>query len=137
MIELREDDIPIDDLVRAAKGDRVGAIVTFIGTVRNDGIERMELEAYPEVAAEELGKIEQEALEKFAITSLDIIHRIGHLVVGDTIVLIVAAAAHRKDAFLACEYAIEELKRRVPIWKKEIGPSGEVWVEGYHRDRER
>lgn len=130
MIEITDADLPIETLIGRAKRDDVGAVVTFLGTVRDDGIDRMVLEAYPEVALEELQKIEREALERFEIASLDIVHRVGSLRVRDGIVLIVCAAGHRDAAFAGCRYAIEELKKRVPIWKKEFGPGGENWVQG-------
>ena len=132
MIEITDADLSIEALVARAKRDDIGAVVTFLGTVRNDGIDRMELEAYAEAAVEELQRIEREALEKFAIASLDIVHRVGSLDVGEDIVLIVCAAGHREAAFAGCRYAIEELKKRVPIWKKEIGSGGEIWVPGDH-----
>jgi molybdopterin synthase catalytic subunit len=130
MIEITDADLAIGELIARAKRDDVGAVVTFLGTVRDDGIERMVLEAYPEVAIEELQRIEREALERFEIASLDIVHRVGSLKVRDGIVLIVCAAGHRDAAFAGCRYAIEELKKRVPIWKKEFGPGGENWVPG-------
>ncbi|MDI6877315.1 MAG: molybdenum cofactor biosynthesis protein MoaE [Methanomicrobiales archaeon] len=130
-IEIREEDFSVDAVLSELRDERAGAVVSFIGTVRGDRIEKMVLEAYPEVAVQELEKIREEAMDRFRILSLSVIHRIGTLSVGEKIVLIAAAAPHRHEAFLACEYAIDELKKRVPIWKKEIGPSGEVWVEGH------
>lgn len=130
-IEIRKEDFSVDAVLSYLRDERVGGVVSFVGTVRGDGIEKMVLEAYPEVAVQELERIRDEAMDKFQILSLTVIHRVGTLSVGDKIVLIAAAAPHRHEAFLACEYAINELKKRVPIWKKEIGPSGEVWVEGY------
>lgn len=135
MIEITDADLPIAELIGRSKRDDVGAVVTFLGTVRDDGIDRMVLEAYPEVAIEELRRIEREALERFEIASLDIVHRVGSLEIGDGIVLIVCAAGHRDAAFAGCRYAIEELKKRVPIWKKEVGPDSEIWVPGEHSPR--
>ncbi len=128
MINLTEADFSIDEIVKKAKREDVGAIVTFLGTVRNDNIQRMELEAYGEAAIPELEKIRDEAIARFNLKSVDIIHRTGSLAVGDNIVLIVCAAAHRKEAFEGCRYIIEELKVRVPIWKKEIAANGERWI---------
>ena len=128
MIEIRESDFSLDELIRRAKKKEVGAVVTFLGVVRDDGIESMELEAYEEAAVPELLRIEEEAMKRFSLQSLDIIHRVGSLSVGDNIVVIVCAASHRKDAFEGCRYAIEELKARVPIWKKEITREGTRWV---------
>ncbi|MFB3764078.1 MAG: molybdenum cofactor biosynthesis protein MoaE [Methanotrichaceae archaeon] len=128
MIDITERDFSIDEIVSKAKREDVGAIVTFLGTVRNDNIQRMELEAYKEAALPELEKIGNEATQKFDLKSVHIIHRIGSLFVGDNIALIVCAAGHRKEAFEGCSYIIDELKERVPIWKKEIAEGGERWV---------
>ena len=128
MIDITEADFSIEDVVEKAKSEDVGAIVTFLGTVRNDGIKSMELEAYKEVAIPELERIRDEAIERFNLKSVDLIHKIGSLSVGDNIVLIVCAAGHRMEAFDGCSYIIEELKVRAPIWKKEIKPDGHRWV---------
>lgn len=128
MIEITDADFSIENIVEKAKSEDVGAIVSFIGTVRNDGIKSMELEAYKEAAIPELERIRDEAIGRFHLRSVDIIHRIGSLSVGDNIVLIVCAAGHRKEAFEGCSYIIEELKTRAPIWKKEIKSDGCRWV---------
>ncbi|HSD57669.1 MAG TPA: molybdenum cofactor biosynthesis protein MoaE [Methanotrichaceae archaeon] len=128
MIDITKDDFSIEEVVRKAKRPDVGAIVTFLGTVRDDDIQRMELEAYKEAALPELERIRDEAFSKFDLSSVDIIHRIGSLNVGDNIALIVVSAGHRKEAFEGCAYVLEELKRRAPIWKKEFRKDGERWV---------
>lgn len=128
MIEIIEDDFSIEEVVARAKRSDAGAVVAFLGTVRDDGISGMEVEAYREVALEELEKIREEAMERFDLLSIDVIHRVGTLSVGDEIVLIVCTAAHRSAAFRGCEHVIDEIKRRVPIWKKEIRAQGERWV---------
>jgi molybdopterin synthase catalytic subunit len=130
MIEITEDDFSIDEVVKRAKRPDVGAIVTFLGTVRDDGILRMELEAYKEAALPELERIKDEASSRFNLKSVDIIHRIGSLDVGDNIALIVVSAGHRKEAFDGCAYILEELKKRALIWKKEVckDGEGERWV---------
>ncbi len=128
MIEITENDFSLDELVRKAKSDEAGAVVSFLGTVRDDGIERMELEAFREAALPELERIRDEAASKFNLKSVQIVHRIGSLSIGDNIVAIVCSAGHRDEAFQGCRYIIEELKARAPIWKKEIGNKGERWV---------
>ncbi|HWQ19506.1 MAG TPA: molybdenum cofactor biosynthesis protein MoaE [Methanotrichaceae archaeon] len=128
MVEITEHDFSIDDLMKRAKSAGVGAVVTFTGTVRDDGIQGMKLEAYDEVALPELVKIRDEAVEKFGLSFAEVIHRTGSLSVGDNIVLIVCSASHRKEAFEGCRYIIEELKVRVPIWKKELKTDGDKWV---------
>jgi molybdopterin synthase catalytic subunit len=128
MIEITEQDFSLDEMIKKAKRTDAGAVVTFLGTVRDDGIEMMELESFRESALQELESIRDEAVARFDLKSAEIVHRIGLLSVGDNIVAIVCSAAHRDEAFLGCRYIIEELKKRAPIWKKEIGENGERWV---------
>ena len=128
MIEITEQDFSLDEIIKKAKRTDAGAVVTFLGTVRDDGIKMMELESFRESALQELESIRGEAVGRFGLKSAEIVHRIGLLSVGDNIVAIVCSAAHRDEAFLGCRYIIEELKKRAPIWKKEIGGNGERWV---------
>lgn len=128
MIEISEDDFCPQEIIERAKSTAAGAVVTFLGTVRDDGLREMVVEAYPEAALAELDKICNEAADRFGLTSVYIIHRLGRLAVGDNIVLIVVSAAHRREAFGGCSFILEELKSRVPIWKKEIFDGGERWV---------
>jgi molybdopterin synthase catalytic subunit len=128
MIEITEQDFSLDEMIKKAKRTDAGAVVTFLGTVRDDGIEMMELESFRESALQELESIRDEAVARFGLKSAEIVHRIGLLSVGDNIVAIVCSAAHRDEAFLGCRYIIEELKKGAPIWKKEIGENGERWV---------
>jgi molybdopterin synthase catalytic subunit len=111
-----------------------GAIVTFSGIVRgtNQGkkVLFLEYEAYPEMAAKMMERIGREIQDTWGLSAVRMQHRVGRLNVGETSVVIVVAAPHRDDAFAACQYAINRLKRIVPIWKKEVFEDGEVWVEG-------
>ena len=111
-----------------------GAIVTFSGIVRgtNQGkkVLFLEYEAYPEMAAKMMERIGKEIQDTWGLSAVRMQHRVGRLNVGETSVVIVVAAPHRDDAFAACQYAINRLKRIVPIWKKEVFEDGEVWVEG-------
>jgi molybdopterin synthase catalytic subunit len=132
MIQLTRDQIDCEEVIRRAKTPGVGGIVTFIGVVRDDGILSLELESYEEAALQELERIRDAAMKDFDIASADIIHRIGKLAIGDTIVLIVVASGHRKEAFRACEFLIDRLKETVPIWKKEETRDGSRWVPGEH-----
>lgn len=110
-----------------------GAIVTFVGRVRDRArgraVQGIEYEAYDEMALDVLRAIAAEARAKFAIADIAIHHRTGRLAVGDASVVVAVAAEHRGAAFDACRYAIDELKKRAPIWKKEFGEGGSVWVE--------
>jgi molybdopterin synthase catalytic subunit len=130
MISVTRDDFDVNAVIDRVRRPDMGALVTFLGVVRDDGIEVMDLEAYEEVAVKEMETIRDEAFAEFPIEAVDIIHRVGRLRVGENILLIVVGAGHRKEAFEACEYILERIKQSVPIWKKEIGKDGERWVPG-------
>jgi molybdopterin synthase catalytic subunit len=127
---------PIDPraLEAAVHSDGCGGVVTFIGVVRdraNDGrsVNGLSYEAYEEMAIAEFAKIADEVRDRFRGVTIAIVHRIGDLRIGEIAVAVAAAATHRGDAFDACEYAIDELKARAPIWKKEHYVDGEAaWV---------
>ncbi|HEV7678911.1 MAG TPA: molybdenum cofactor biosynthesis protein MoaE [Candidatus Dormibacteraeota bacterium] len=120
----------VEDLVRT---DEDGAVCTFTGVVRNhaDGhaVTDMDYEAYPGMAESEMRRIAEEALRRFPATAIAAVHRVGRLAIGEASVVVSASAHHRAAAFDACRYAIDTLKAEVPIWKKEHGPDGSVWVD--------
>jgi len=130
MISIQTGDIDIGKLVLGAKRRGTGAILVFDGIVRDDDIREMELEAYRDVAVKELERIEAEAKARFGLLSVDIVHRVGTLKIGENILVIVVSAGHRKEAYEGSRYIIEEIKAGVPIWKKEIRTNGSTWVEG-------
>ncbi len=136
MILVTEDDFSVDDALRKIRNKRTGAIVSFVGVVREDDsgrkIKMLEMETYKGMAEKELSDLKDKAMEKFNLEEVTIIHRIGSLSPGDNIVLIAVASGHRKEAFAGAEFLIDELKKVVPLWKKEILEDGEVWVEGGH-----
>jgi len=132
MISIQTDDVDIGALIAAAKKQGTGAIVVFDGVVRDDEITEMELEAYVDVAIQELEKIARDATEQFRLLHVDIIHRIGRLLVGENILIIVVSAGHRPEAYAGSRYIIEEIKKGVPIWKKELTKDGGRWVPGQH-----
>jgi molybdopterin synthase catalytic subunit len=111
----------------------IGGIVTFLGTTRDvsrgSAVAKLEFEHYAGMAEKKLEEIRERAISEFGIIDATIIHRVGVLPVGADIVLIVIAAEHRDEAFRACRFCIDELKRIAPIWKKETTPDGVVWVE--------
>jgi molybdopterin synthase catalytic subunit len=127
---ITRDDFDPGLLIQGAKQRQMGAVVTFLGIVRDDEIEEIELEAYEEGALHDLLSIREEAIQKFSLLSAEIIHRIGVLRVGDNILLIIVGASHRQEAFMGCEYILERIKMTVPIWKKEVTPTGIRWVKG-------
>jgi molybdopterin synthase catalytic subunit len=114
----------------AASGD--GAVATFLGTVRdhNEGrrVVALEYHAYPAMAEAEMKRIADETRARFEISALVLVHRIGKLAIGDVSVLVAVAAPHRAAAFDACRHAMEEIKRRAPVWKREIFDEGSAWV---------
>ncbi|MFW9963174.1 MAG: molybdenum cofactor biosynthesis protein MoaE [Candidatus Sifarchaeia archaeon] len=132
MIELTRDDFQIDQVVAATRSPSMGCLVIFLGTVRDmtDGknVQEIQLEADELEAVEQLKKIRSEAIDKFGVTDVSIVHRIGTLSVGENIVVIAVGAGHRPQAFDGCRYAIERLKEFVHIWKKEITDVDEYWV---------
>ncbi|HEY2729280.1 MAG TPA: molybdenum cofactor biosynthesis protein MoaE [Polyangia bacterium] len=122
----------VTDAVMGGSGEH-GGVVTFAGVVRREGhalrnVVRLEYEAYTEMAIEVMTAIADELEREQPGARVAIHHRVGALAVGETAVVIAAAAPHRAEAFAACRAAIDRLKERAPIWKKEIGESGEVWL---------
>lgn len=127
---------PIDTpgLVKHLLRQQDGAVVTFEGVVRDHSMGKpvlyLDYEAYEPMAMKMLHQIGQEIHEKWPIDRVGIIHRLGRLQIGETSVAIVITSAHRKPAFEACQYAIDRLKKIVPIWKREYFQDGAVWVDG-------
>jgi molybdopterin synthase catalytic subunit len=132
--ELTAEPISLESVARRIVPPECGATVTLDGYVRQftNGCETLylEYEAYDEMAGKEMEKLIAAAHEQFDITSVGIVHRLGKLDIGETSVVISVAAPHRRPAFQACEWLIAELKRTVPIWKKEVYSDGERWVQG-------
>ncbi len=120
------------DRVRS-RSKRIGGIATFLGIARDwsrgRDVDGITFEHYEGMAQKKLCEIRERALKDFDILELLIIHRYGEIAIGENIVLIIAGAEHRADAFRACKWAIDELKQITPIWKLEHTPEGEVWVE--------
>jgi molybdopterin converting factor subunit 1 len=132
--ELTTDAIDVGAVARRVVLPECGATVTLDGYAREwtKGRQTLHLiyEAYAPMAQRELERLGREAHERFQIALIGIVHRTGRLEIGETSVVIAVSAPHRRAAFEACEWAIRELKRTVPIWKKEVFADGEVWVEG-------
>lgn len=132
--ELTTDPIGITSVARRVIPPECGATVTLDGYVRQftKGRETLHLvyEAYEPMALKEMQKLIEQAKKDFQISNVGIVHRLGKLEIGETSIVISVAAPHRRAAFSACEWLIRELKRTVPIWKKEVYADGEVWVEG-------
>lgn len=133
-IQTEDFDMAAEARLCAGGNTGVGGIATFVGTVRDNAkgksIKQIEIGCYESMALKELEKVRREAVDKFSVINVTVVHRTGVLRPGEQIVGIVAAAAHRDAAFAACRFTIDELKKRVPIWKKEFTADGGFWVEG-------
>jgi len=134
-VRVQRENFSIDqelDRVRS-RSKRIGGIATFLGIARDRSrgrdVDSLTFEHYEGMAQKTLRDIRERALKDFDIFELLIIHRYGDITIGENIVLIIAGAEHRADAFRACKWAIDELKQITPIWKLEHTPQGEMWVE--------
>jgi molybdopterin synthase catalytic subunit len=134
-IRIQQENFIVTDEIEAIKkvSRNIGGITTFLGTGRElskgESISKLNFEHYPKMAEKKLDEIRVQAIKDYGIIEMIIIHRIGEIDIGENIVLIVAAGEHRKETFKACEWAITELKRTTPIWKRETTTTGEVWVQ--------
>lgn len=136
MIGLTAQPLDVNAMVRAVQTHAHGAVATFLGTTRETSpgdprpVVALEYEAYPAMAVEEMETIAREVRERFGPLEIAMLHRTGRVVLGEPSVAIVIAAPHRGPAFDACRYAIDELKSRVAVWKREVYRDGDAaWVE--------
>jgi molybdopterin synthase catalytic subunit len=133
-VRIQQEDISQDAEISALKAgsQRMGGIATFLGCARDfsegRSVSEISFEAYGSMALTEMRRLREEAISRFGLLDARIVHRIATVRAGDNIVFIAAGAEHRAAAFDACRWMIDELKQRVPIWKKEITPQGESWV---------
>jgi len=132
LFEVTAEPLSVDDLVRKVLTAGDGAVVTFVGTVRDNSDGRkvlaLEYEAYGEMAEAEMERIGLEMIDKWSLHGIAMRHRVGKLEIGETSVVIAVSAPHRQEAFAACSEALDMLKTTVPVWKKEYFEDGEVWV---------
>ncbi|WP_324735013.1 molybdenum cofactor biosynthesis protein MoaE [Thermococcus sp. SY098] len=130
----KPEDFDVNKAIELVSSRKAGGIAIFLGKVREEShgrkVKKLIYEAYKEMALKEMEKIRKEAKEKFPIEEILIWHRYGELEVGENTILIVAAGKHRREAFEACMWAVNEVKKRVPIWKREVTDEGEFWIEG-------
>jgi molybdopterin synthase catalytic subunit len=133
-VEIVDGVVPTAEVMEAIKAGADGAVCVFDGIVRNNTRGRetlyLDYEAYREMALEQMRGLASEALGKFGVRDVALVHRLGRLQVGETSVLIAVASAHRGAAFEACRWLIDTLKKQVPIWKKETFVDGAVWADG-------
>ena len=136
---LTHEPIRVDELTAFVADPRAGALTTFVGTTRdtNDGrrVIRLEYECYPGMAEKEMAKICRTLLERWPVEKIAVTHRLGRVDIGQASVAIAVSAGHRRAAFEACRYAIDQLKTTVPIWKKERYEGGVVWIGSQTGDR--
>lgn len=140
-VRVQEGDFDVSQEIEAlTRGDPgIGAVATFIGKVRGEAhgnaLSSMTLEHYPGMTEDELGRIENEAQERFKLSASLVVHRVGELKPGDNIVLVITCSRHRGDAFQACEFLMDYLKTRAPFWKKETDAAGHGhWVDARDAD---
>ena len=133
-IEILNSDLPVAEVMAEIKAGPDGAIVTFEGIVRNNTRGRetlyLDYEAYRDMALAQMEALANEAVTKFGVRDVALLHRLGRIGIGETSVLIVVASTHRGAAFDACRWLIDTLKKQVPIWKKETFFDGAVWADG-------
>jgi molybdopterin synthase catalytic subunit len=138
-VSVREADFDCGaEIAALSAGTDAGAIASFVGCVRGgsgeNAITAMTLEHYPGMTDKALEAIEREARERWHLLGVTIIHRVGRLLPGDRIVLVVVASRHRGESFDACEFIMDYLKTRAPFWKREDGPDGARWVDARDTD---
>ena len=131
--EITEQPIDVNRVVESVRRDDDGAVVAFVGVVRNENrgkaVLHLEYEAYPEMATRKMREIGEEIARRWGLRHVAMVHRVGRMEIGEASVVIAVAAPHRHVAFEACSYAIDRLKEIVPVWKKEIYADGEVWLD--------
>jgi len=134
VIRLTRDPIDADALVVAAKQGEDGAVVVFDGIVRNNSRGRrtlyLDYEAYEQMALKQMNELAGEAIKRFGVRHVTIVHRLGRLQIRETSVLIIVSSAHRAQAYESSRWLIDTLKKTVPIWKKETFADGAVWADG-------
>jgi len=131
-IALSDSQLSIDEQYQFLRDAEVGGICLFIGTIRNKnldkGVDRLEMEAYPPMAVKQIELLCDQAEQKWNIKKSVVVHRTGKLAIGDIAVIIGVASIHRPEAFEACRWLIDELKKEVPIWKNEFYEDGSSWL---------
>jgi molybdopterin synthase catalytic subunit len=133
LIEITRKPIDVQKVIDSVQSDDCGALVTFIGTVRDNSESKkvlyLEYDVYPEMAEKKLTEIASEIKSKWGLENVSMVHRVGRLEIGEIVVVIAIASGHRQEGFQASQYAIDRLKEMVPIWKKEFYAEGSsAWI---------
>ncbi|MEQ9591649.1 MAG: molybdenum cofactor biosynthesis protein MoaE [Cyclobacteriaceae bacterium] len=135
MISITDKPIDVQKVIEAANSLEAGAVNAFIGTVRDNAkkkrVVRLEYEAYNAMAIAEIQKVVDEACAKWSLMGWSIAHRVGILEPGEVAVVVAISTAHRKESFEACQFIIDNVKAKAPIWKKEVFEDGEEWVAAH------
>ena len=134
LIRVTEEVLRPEEAVAAVERAEAGAINLFFGNVRNEnlgrGVNYLEYDAYPSMAEKTMQEIANEAIEKFGLCDVAVLHRTGRLDIGETSLLVAVSCGHRKESFEGGHWLVNEIKKRVPVWKKEVWEDGEEWIEG-------
>lgn len=134
MFKVTADELSIDEARKAVEDPAAGAIDLFLGVVRNENLGRevqyLEYDAYPEMAERVMRDIADEAKDRFGLLHCAILHRTGRLEIGETSLIVAVSSGHRRESFAGGHWLVDEIKKRVPVWKKEVWTDGEEWVEG-------
>ncbi len=134
LIRVTPERLDPEEAIAAVRRDESGAVDLFLGVVRNTNkgraVDHLVYDAYPSMAEKTMGELAEEAMERFDLTDSAVFHRTGRLEIGETSLLVAVSAGHRAATFEAGHWLVNEVKRRVPVWKKEVWADGEEWIEG-------
>src|SRR5512139_2385712 len=134
LIRVTPDVLVTQEAIDAVASPAAGAINVFLGVVRNNNLGRdvryLDYEAYPSMADRVMREIAEESIQKFGFEDVAVLHRTGKLQIGETSLLIAVSSGHRAESFEGGHWLVNEVKKRVPVWKKEVWSDGESWIEG-------
>ena len=134
LIRVTPEVLTADEAVKAVESPAAGAINLFFGVVRNNNLGRnvgyLEYDAYPQMAERVMRELAEEAKQRFGLEDVAVLHRTGRLEIGETSLLVAVSCGHRAESFEAGHWLVNEIKKRVPVWKKEVWEDGEEWIEG-------
>jgi len=134
LISITADPLDPQPFIEHVRRDESGAVAIFLGVVRNNNLGRrvlhLEYDAYPQMAEKKLRQVAEEIMSRWPISDIAIAHRTGRLRIGETSLVVVVSSPHRREAFEACQHAVNRIKEVAPIWKKEVWEGGEAWIEG-------
>lgn len=134
LIRVTPDVLETDEAIASVASAGAGAINVFLGVVRNNNLGRtvshLEYDAYPAMAEKVMRELAEEARERFGLEAAAVLHRTGRLEIGEASLLVAVSCGHRGESFEATHWLVNEIKKKVPVWKKEVWEDGEAWIEG-------